>query len=127
MDTRATIEGILDKLYAARLANDAKAAADCFQEDGRFKSNGASAAATNRAEQLDALKGLFDAFVCNSLQQHCRVIDPPRAVVHWRGTFRAKNGKVGETDVLDIIEFRDGRAASVTTFYDTAYAAALSA
>ena len=29
------------------------------------------------------------------------------------------------TDILDLIEVRDGRIASLTTFFDTAYAAAL--
>ena len=52
---------------------------------------------------------------------------PFRAVVHWRGTFRAKNGQVGDTDILDLIEIRDGRISSLTSFFDTAYAAALSA
>jgi ketosteroid isomerase-like protein len=47
--------------------------------------------------------------------------------VHWRGTFRAKSGQVGDTDILDLIEVRDGRIASLTTFFDTAYAATLSA
>ena len=127
MDTRAAIESILDKLYDARRRNDAGLAAECFREDGRFMANGAPAAATSRVEQLSALKGLFDAFVCTKLDVHCRIIDPPRAAVHWRGSFRAKNGNVGDTDVLDVIEFRDGRVASLTTFFDTAYAAALSA
>ena len=48
-------------------------------------------------------------------------------MVHWRGKFRAQNGQVGETDILDLIEVRDGRIASLTTFFDTAYAAALGA
>ena len=51
---------------------------------------------------------------------HCRIIDPPRAVVHWRGTFRAGNGKQADTDILDLIEVRDGQIASLTTFFDTA-------
>ena len=127
MDPRQTIESILDKAYAARREHNAEAAAALFAEDGRFMANGAPAAATNRAEQLTALKGLFEAFEVVEFQQHCRIIDPPRAVVHWRGKFRAKNGKVGETDVLDLIEVRDGRIASLTSFFDTAYAAHLSA
>jgi ketosteroid isomerase-like protein len=48
-------------------------------------------------------------------------------VVHWRGTFRARNGREGETDILDLIEVRDGRIASLTTFFDTSYAANLAA
>jgi ketosteroid isomerase-like protein len=127
MDTRGDIEAILDKLYDARRRNDASAAAACFREDGRFMSNGAPAAAKNRVDHLAALRGLFEAFVCAKLDVYCRIIDPPRAAVHWHGTFRAQNGKVGDTDVLDVIEFQDGRVVSLITFYDTAYAAALAA
>ena len=126
METRATIEAILDKAYAARRRNDAEGAAACFTEDGCFRSVGGPAT-KSRNEQIMALKAQFEAFTLLDMQVHCRIIDPPRAVVHWRGKFRAQNGQVGETDILDLIEVRDGRIASLTTFFDTAYAAALSA
>lgn len=127
MDTRATIEAILDKAYVARRNQDAAAAAACFCDDGCFMANGMPAGTRNRTEQVSALQQMFDAFALVEFREHCRIIDPPRAVVHWRGKFRAKNGQVGDTDVLDLIEVRDGRIASLTTFFDTAYAAALSA
>ena len=127
MDTRAAIDSCIDKLYAARQANDAVAAAACFREDGRFAPNGAPTVAKNRAEHLASMKGLFEAFKVEKFQQHCRIVEPPRAAVHWRGTFRAQNGRVGDADILDVIEFRDGQVVSLTTFYDTAFAAALSA
>jgi ketosteroid isomerase-like protein len=126
METRATIESILDAAYAARQRQDHEAAAACFTEDGCFKANGGLGTA-NRAEQHMALKATFEQFELLSFTQHCRIIDPPRAVVHWRGTFRAKNGQVGDTDILDLIEVRDGRISALTSFFDTAYAAALSA
>jgi ketosteroid isomerase-like protein len=126
MDTRETIESILDVAYAARQRQDHEAAAACFTEDGCFKANG-SLGTSSRAEQHMALKATFEQFELLAFTQHCRIIDPPQAVVHWRGTFRAKNGQVGDTDILDLIEVRDGRIASLTTFFDTAYAAALSA
>jgi ketosteroid isomerase-like protein len=126
MDTRASIESILDKAYAARQREDHEAAMACFTEDGCFKANG-SPGTTNRTEQAMALKATFDQFALLEFHLHCRIIDPPRAVVHWRGKFRAKNGQVGDTDILDLIEVRDGQIASLTTFFDTAYAAALSA
>ena len=77
--------------------------------------NGAPAATKSRAEQVAALKGMFDAFALLEFREHCRIIDPPQAVVHWRGKFRAQNGQVGDTDVLDLIEVRDGKIASLTT------------
>src|SRR3954469_21100601 len=88
MDTRETIEGILDAAYAARQRQDHEAAAACFTEDGCFKTNGGLGPAT-RAEQHIAIKATFEQFELLSFTQHCRIIDPPRAVVHWRGTFRA--------------------------------------
>ena len=127
MDTRASIEAILDKAYDARRRSDAEAAAACFCEDGCFMANGAPGGTKNRSEQVTALKQVFANFTLVEFQQYCWVIDPPRAVVHWRGKFRAPNGRVGDTDVLDLIEVRDGRIASLTTFYDTAYAMNLAA
>ena len=126
MDTRAAIEGILDKAYAARRSHDAKAAAALFTDDGKFAANGAPRA-EKHAERFGALEGMFAAFAVIGFEQHCRIIDPPRAVVHWHGKFRAQNGQIGETDILDLIEVRDGRIAPLTSFFDTAYAAALSA
>ena len=126
METRASIEALLDQAYAARCKQDLAGTTAVFTEDGCFRQNGGPGTSC-RAEQESALAGLFDAFTLVDFQQHCRVIDPPRAVVHWRGKFRARNGQVGETEVLDLIEVRDGRIASLTTFFDTAYAAALSA
>lgn len=124
MDTRATIDALVDQAYDARRQQDANAAAALFTEDGCFTANGASAPTKSRAEQVAALKGVFEAFELLEFQQHCRIIDPPRAVVHWHGKFRV-NGQVGETEVLDLIEVRDGRIAALTSFFDTAYAAAL--
>ena len=126
MDARSSISSTLDKSYTARRNQDVEGIAALFTADGRFAANGTPAVETH-VERVSVLKGLFDAFEVVQFHEHCRVIDPPRAVVHWRGTFRARNGKLGETDVLDIFEMREGKIASVTTFYDTAFAAALSA
>src|SRR6184192_2144721 len=90
MDTRTTIEAILDKAYAARRGNDAEGAAALFADEAKFGANGAPHA-ERRAERLEALKGMFADFAVIGFHEHCRVIDPPRAVVHWRGTFRARN------------------------------------
>lgn len=126
MDMRASIDAILDKAYAARQNNDAEKAAALFADDARFGVNGAPHA-ERQAERLDVLKGMFADFAVIGFHEHCRIIDPPRAVVHWRGKFRAKNGREAEADILDLIEVRDGRIASLTTFFDTAYAMSVAA
>ncbi len=125
MDARAAIDALLDQAYDARRTQDAHAAAVLFTDDGCFTANGASAPTKNRAEQITALEGVFAAFALVEFREHCRIIDPPRAVVHWRGKFRTQNGQVGDTDVLDLIEVPDGKIAALTSFFDTAYAAAL--
>src|SRR5262245_15095468 len=101
METRASIEAILDQAYDARRRSDAEAAAAAFCDDGCFRANGMPGGTKNRSEQVAALKEIFEAFALVEYQEHCRIIDPPRAVVHWRGKFRAQNGRVGDTDVLD--------------------------
>ena len=126
MDTRETIETVLDKAYAARRTHDAQAACGLFTDDGCFMANGAPAA-KGVTERVSAMTGMFAAFEVIEFREHCRIIDPPRAVVHWRGKFRTQNGNVGNTDVLDLFELRDGKIASLTSFFDTEYAVALSA
>lgn len=127
MDTRASIEGVLDKLYRARRANDADTAGALFATDGRFAANiDGMPTLSAHVERVSAMKTLFTGFKVVAFQEHCRVIDPPRAVVHWRGRFRALNGREGEANILDLFEFQDGKVASATTFYDTAFAERLS-
>src|SRR5215207_2812275 len=117
MDTRETIEAVLDKAYTARRTHDAQAACALFTDDGCFMANGAPAA-KGLAERVPAMTGMFAAFEVIEFHEHCRIIDPPRAVVHWRGKFRTQNGNVGNTDVLDLFEVRDGKIASLTSFFD---------
>ena len=64
MDTRATIETLLDKAYDARRRQDADAAAACFTEDGCFMANGGRGT-KSRAEQVTALKAMFDSLICS--------------------------------------------------------------
>jgi len=54
------------------------------------------------------------------------VVDGDKAAVHWHGKFRAKaTNKVGETDLVDIFELKNGRIAWMKTFFDTAMTARL--
>jgi ketosteroid isomerase-like protein len=128
MSSRAEIEQVLDRAYAARQRQDLNATVACFHPDGCFSSNGAEGQAIGHEQCGSALAGLFETFTLLEFHPHCRVIDPPRAVVHWRGKFRANNtGQVADTDILDLLEIRDGRIASLTSFFDTALAVRLTA
>lgn len=133
MDDRATIEAILDKAYGARERSDVEEAAACFAENARFIANvhpegdGAPQVASEKASRLGALSHIFAAYELLEMRTLCRVIDPPRAVVHWHGKFRMLNGNIAETDTLDLVVIRDSKITSLTTFFDTAYAARQSA
>lgn len=127
METREEIERLVDEIYAARQREDLEAIVGSFHDNARFAINGGEGVATDRAQHRSAIGGLLEAFALLEFRRLCYVIDPPRAVVHWRGKFRSKNGQVADTEVLDLIEIRDGRIASLTTFFDTALAARLMA
>jgi ketosteroid isomerase-like protein len=128
MNSRQEIEQVLDRAYAARQRQDVAATIACFHANGSFAVNGAPVPACGTDECRSALADLFETFTLLESQPHCRVIDPPHAVVHWRGKFRANNtGQVADTDVLDLIEVKDGRIASLKSFFDTALAARLTA
>ena len=125
MATRQEIESLLEKAYAARKKGDVKEILPLFTESGRFKAVGAEAA-RGHAEQGPALEGLIKAFELLDYKIHCMVIEGTKAAVHWRGTFRSSaTGKIAETDLLDLIEVKDGRIASFDNFFDTALAAKL--
>ena len=71
--------------------------------------NGMPARTKNRTEQVDAMKAMFDAFEVVEFQQHCRIIDPPRAVVHWRGKSRARNGWLMNMPSASVVGCANGR------------------
>ena len=126
MSSRQEIEQALDRAYAARQRRDVAATVACFHADGSFTVNGAPGPACGTEACRSALAGLFETFTLFESQPHCRVIDPPHAVVHWRGKFRANStGQIADTDILDLIEVKDGRIASLKTFIDMALAACL--
>ena len=124
MSDREAIEKVLDAAYAARRNHDIDGVLATFCDDCKFVMGGADGKPLNKNGQRAALQKLFDDFELQEWREFCRVIEPPRAVVHWRGVFQArKSGQVGETDVLDLFEIRDNKIVSVFSFFDTATAA----
>ena len=124
MTSREQIEKVLDETYAARRKHDVDGVLETFCNDCKFVLGGSDGKPLNKNGQRAALEQLFATFELQELTEFCRVIDGPRAVVHWRGVFRARqSGKVADTDVLDLFEIRDGKIVSLNSFYDTALAA----
>ena len=123
MDTRQTIDSVLDEAYAARRRQKVDDVVRLFNEGVHFRLNGAAPAATDGTQLRSTIQGMFDSMDLLDFHVHCRVIDPPRAVVHWRGKFRStKSGEIAETDVLDLFEIENGRISSLISFFDTALA-----
>ena len=128
MDDRATIEAILDKAYAARRAQRRRRRR-CLLYRGRLLPRQWRPGATAnrcRADQPSmkaAVRGLRASRDEHPLPDHRPAARGGALARHVPGAER----QAGETDILDLIEVRDGKIASLTTFFDTAYAAALSA
>jgi ketosteroid isomerase-like protein len=126
MAERGEIVRILEEAYAARQKGDMKRILGCFHEDGQFCAVGAESTAKGHGQLTPAMQQLIDAFELLEYNIHCMVIEGDKAAVHWRGKFRSNaTGKTAETDLLDLIEVKDGRIASFHNFFDTAKAAQL--
>ena len=70
-----------------------------------------------------ALNELVDAFEFQQLDIVDSVVEGSRAAIHIRFTVRSRaTGKTAVTESLDLLEFRDGKLASYTQFFDTATA-----
>jgi ketosteroid isomerase-like protein len=133
MPDRGQIEKTIRDAYAARVSGDAKKAAQYFTDDAEFRIAGEPTAspvamkAVGAASVRDHLDKLIQAFEFSDHQILTMLVDGPRVAVHSRVTVRAKpKGPGGTTELMDLIEFRDGRIASFTQFCDTAFASRLS-
>lgn len=123
MTERGEIVRILEAAYAARKSGDTARILDCFCQDGQFKAVGFEAPAVGRAEQAPAIRRLVDDFELLDYKIHKIVVEGDTAAVHWHGKFRSTaTGKTGETDLLDMVDIRDGRIAAFHNFFDTALA-----
>jgi ketosteroid isomerase-like protein len=123
MTNRDEIVRLLEAVYAARKSGDTTGILECFCQDGQFKAVGSAAPAIGRVEQAPAIGQLVDAFELLDYKIHKILVEGDMAAVHWHGRFRAKaTGKIGETDLLDMVHIREGRIAAFHNFFDTALA-----
>jgi ketosteroid isomerase-like protein len=123
MTDRSEIVRILEEIYAARKSGDTARILDRFCSDGHFKAVGVAAPAVGRAEQGAAIGALINAFELLDYRINRILVEGSTAAVHWHGTFRSSaTGKTAETDLLDLVEIKDGRVAQFLNFFDTAMA-----
>jgi ketosteroid isomerase-like protein len=130
MTDRNQMEATLREAYAARQRGDVNKIVSLFTPDARFVMAGSSqmSPVAMRVEGAEpfrtALEGMCKTFIVEEHQIVGIVIDGNRAAVHWRATIRSSvTGNRLQSDLCDLIEFRDGRIASFLEFCDTAAAA----
>jgi ketosteroid isomerase-like protein len=125
MANRGEVEAFLREAYAVRQRENLDEIAALFHPAACFGVIGGGEA-SGLQQCRSVLSGLLDTFQLLDHSIHRIVIDGDSAAVYWRGKFRGRaTGEVGETDLVDVVEFKDGRIVWMKTFFDTALAARL--
>lgn len=115
--------------YAARVRGDVEGVLNVFTEDAIFRLNAApfnrvTAVHTIAGDELrSAMTQLIDNFEFSDYEIVDSVVEGSKAAVRSMFTVRArKTGHIAQTEVLDLIEFKDGKICSFVQFFDTAFA-----
>jgi ketosteroid isomerase-like protein len=130
MTDRLKTEKLLHDLYAARSRGDLDGICATFTPDAKFQIAGASLASpmaitANGVEQFRPLLAIMIKTLPHSDQRILSMlIDGAKAAVHWRvKIFSRITGATVLTELIDMIEVRDGRIASFTELFAPASAA----
>jgi ketosteroid isomerase-like protein len=132
MTDRSHIERTMREAYAARQRGDIDKIMQLFAPNARFTMAGSAesspvAMRVEGAEPLrTALQGMIKTFVIEGHEVLSILVDGDRAAIRWRATFRSSvTGDRLQSELCDLVEFKDGRIASFLEFCDTAAAARL--
>jgi ketosteroid isomerase-like protein len=130
--TRAEIEGIIRKLYAARVAEDIGAIMPFAAPDVEFVLSGDPGASpvAGRLRGADALRPqletLFAVFKFHSYDIVTLVVEGSNAAVRAKASLTSTvTGQTVDMEFGDFFTFKDGRVASFVQFCDTALAGKL--
>jgi ketosteroid isomerase-like protein len=130
MTDRVETERLLRQMYAARLRGDLDGVCDSFQPDATFQISGASfgtpmVMSANGIDQFRPLLAIMVKTLPHSDQKILSMlIDGANAAVHWRvKIFSRITGTSALTELMDMIEIRDGRIQSFTELFAPARAA----
>jgi ketosteroid isomerase-like protein len=123
MTDRPAIERILKSLYDARSRGDLVGVCGVFAEDATFQITSAShvspvvVKAAGAGEYRPLLTLLLKTFRLNDLTIRSMIIDGAKAAVHWEAEVHSRiTGAVVPTELIDLIEIRDGRIVSYREF-----------
>jgi ketosteroid isomerase-like protein len=121
---RAELEKLLSELYAARATGALEGLCALFAADATFKISGSSdgkpiAISARGAEEIRSwLTVLVKTFRLTRREILSMVIDGRRVAVHWRAIVHSRiTGISVPTELVDLIEIRDGRIASYVELF----------
>ena len=124
MTQRTEIEHLLQGLYAARADGNLEGVCQAFADDVRFEIAGASPAsrmaitAQGLAEARKWLTLLVKSFHISDLAILGMIIEDAKAAVQWRASIRSRiTGIAVATDLVDLVQVRNGRIAIYTEFF----------
>jgi ketosteroid isomerase-like protein len=132
MSDRSGVEKVLRDAYEARVRGDIDALGRIFANNARFEVAGSSqvsaipARVEGAVQVLPLLGQMIKTFQLSDLRILSMVIEGSKAAVHWRAKARSSvTGEIADTQLMDIIEVKDGRITSFIEFCDTALASRL--
>jgi ketosteroid isomerase-like protein len=121
---RQQTERLLRDLYAARVGGDVAAVYEKFSPDARFRIAGAShstpvaVTAVGAKEYRPLLAIMIKSFKLSDEEILSLLIDGANAAVHWRvKIFSRLTGTTVLTELVDMIEIRNGRIGSYVEFF----------
>jgi ketosteroid isomerase-like protein len=124
MTDRLEIDRLLRELYAARVRGDLDGVCQTFSRDAEFQIAGASHTSpiAITAVGIDEIRSWL-ALMIKTFQIHDQtvlalIIDGVKAAVHWRAKIHSRiTGAAVVTELVDLVQIRDGRIASYTEFF----------
>jgi ketosteroid isomerase-like protein len=124
MTDRIEAERIIKALHEARVGASLDGMCRLFADDGRFEIAGASAdkpisiAAEGLAHFRPWLMMMVKVFRLSNYVLLSLVVEGPKAVAHWRVDIHSKvTGITVATELVDLIEIRDGKIAAYSEFF----------
>ena len=125
---RSAMETLVRRLYDARVAGDVDKILGFFAPQHQFRlagdqTMGVAAIASGRTEFVSMLGMLVQAWEWREVRIDNLLIDGDRAAVRHRTKMRfVPTGDLIETEICDVITFRDGKIVDFVEFCDTARA-----
>jgi ketosteroid isomerase-like protein len=124
MGERATTEGVLKSLYAARCNGELASLCDVFDMGASFRIAGTSSgkpiamAARGMAEIRPWLALLIKSFKVSDQTILSLLVDDNRAAVHWHASILSRiTGAAVPTELFDLIEIRERKIVSYVELF----------